>query len=398
MRVLFTSTSGIGHVQPMIPLALASQAQGHDVLFATAHDSCGMIGSTGIATIATGLTTLERMGIYRQRFPEAAHLVGNALPDHMFPHGFGEVAAPRMYADLIGPATDWEPDVIVSEAAELAGPVVAASLGVPNVTHSFGLAIPALRVEKATSFLADTWLANGLEPRPFGGCYDHLYIDIYPESMQPEDLSRLGRIIRRRPESADQMPGHEISSTLNAFLRRTQHDRPLIYVTFGTVFNFNDAFRAVVEATQSFPALFVVTVGPNGDPAAFGTLPNHVHIENYIPQSAILDRCTAVISHGGSGSMLAGLSRGIPQLCIPQGADQFANAAACSAAGVGIAMTENVTAESISTALAQIITNSTFRVAANKVAAEIDAMPSADEVVVALTSLTRPTSRLPSMP
>ena len=85
--------------------------------------------------------------------------------------------------------------------------------------------------------------------------------------------------------------------------------------------------------------------------------------------------------------MLAGLSRGIPQLCIPQAADQFANAAACTAAGAGIANTDNVTSESISTALAKIIVDPTFGVAANRVATEIQAMPSADEVVVILTSL-----------
>ena len=387
MRVLFTSTSGIGHVQPIIPLALATRAQGHDVLFATAHDSCDMIRSTGIATIAAGLTAPERMGMYRQRFPESAQLVGSALPDHMFPHLFGAVAAPRMYAELVGPATDWQPDVIVCDAAELAGPVVAASLGVPNVTHSFGTATPAHRVEAAAPFLADLWSANGLEPRPFGGCYDHLYIDIYPPSMQPGNLSRLGRIIRRRPESADQMPGYEKSSTLDGFLKRALHDRPLVYVTFGTVFNSNDAFRAVAVATQSFQALFVVTVGPNGDPTALGTLPDNVHIERYIPQSVILDRCTAVISHGGSGIMLASLSRGLPQLVIPQGADQYANAAACSAAGAGIAMTDNVTPEVIGAALGQIITDPAFRVASDKVAAEITVMPTADEVVAALTSL-----------
>lgn len=387
MRVLFTSTSGIGHVQPIIPLALATRAQGHDVLFATAHDSCNMIRSIGIATIVAGLTASEAMGTYRKRFPEAAQLVGNASPDHMFPHLFGEVAAPRMYTELVGPATDWRPDVIVCDAAELAGPVVAASLGVPNVTHSYGGAIPAHRVEVATSFMADAWSENGLEPRPFGGCYDHLYIDIYPASMQPGDPSRLGRVIRRRPESADLLPGHETSPTLDAFLRRIPHDRPLIYVTFGTVFNSKDAFRAVVAATQSFQAFFVITVGPNGDPTAFGTLPDNVHIERYIPQSVILDRCTAVISHGGSGIMLASLSRGLPQLVIPQGADQFANAAACSAAGAGIAMTDNVTPEVIGAALGQIITDPAFRVASNKVAAEIVAIPNADEVVAALTSL-----------
>lgn len=371
----------------MIPLAIASREQGHDVLFATEPDSCDIVRSMGIATIAAGMTGSERMEIYRQRYPEAALLVGSALPDHMFPHGFGEITAPRMYAELVGPARDWQPEVIVSEAAELAGPVVAASLGVPNVTHSFGVAVPAHRLEAAASFLADLWLANGLQPRPFGGCYDHLYIDIYPASMQLGDLSRLGRIMRRRPESADHLPGHETSPSLITFLSRVQHDRPLIYITFGTVFNFNDAFHAVIDATRSFQALFVVTVGPNGDPSAFGEIPDHVHIERYIPQSVILDRCTAVISHGGSGTVLAGLSHGIPQLIIPQGADQFANAAACSAAGAGIAITGNVTSESISAALTQIITNPTFRVAANKVAAEISAMPSADEVVAALTSL-----------
>lgn len=371
----------------MIPLAIASREQGHDVLFATAPDSCDMIRSIGIETIAAGLTAPERMGTYRQRFPEAALLASSELPDHMFPHLFGAVAAPRMYADLIGPATDWRPNVIVCDAAELAGPVIAASLGVPNVTHSFGIAVPAHRVEAAAPFLADAWSMNGLQPRPFGGCYDHLYIDIYPPSMQLGDLRRLGRIIRRRPESADHLPGHETSPSLITFLSRVRHDRPLIYVTFGTVFNNNDAFRAVVAAARSFPALFVVTVGPNGDTTAFGTLPDNIFIERYIPQSAILDRCTAVISHGGSGTVLAGLSRGLPQLCIPQAADQFANAAACTAAGAGIAITDNVSSESISAALTKLIVDPTFGVAANRVATEIDAMPDADEVVAILTSL-----------
>lgn len=371
----------------MIPLAIASQAQGHEVMFATASDSCGMIRSIGIETIVAGMTAAERMGTYRQRFPEAAQLPSSELPDHMFPHLFGAVAAPRMYAELVGPATEWQPNVIVCDAAELAGPVVAASLGVPNVTHSFGVAIPAHRVKAAAPFLADAWSKNGLVPRPFGGCYDHLYIDIYPPSMQPGDLSRLGRIIRRRPESADHLPGHETSPTLNGFLQRAQPDRPLIYVTFGTVFNNNDAFRAVVAAAQSFPALFVVTVGPNGDPAAFGTVTDNILIERYIPQGVILDRCAAVISHGGSGTVLAGLSRGLPQLCIPQAADQFANAAACTAAGAGIALSDNVTSESSSVALAKIIVDPSFRVAANRVATEIHAMPNADDVVAILTSL-----------
>ncbi|HSS23012.1 MAG TPA: nucleotide disphospho-sugar-binding domain-containing protein [Mycobacterium sp.] len=36
--------------------------------------------------------------------------------------------------------------------------------------------------------------------------------------------------------------------------------------------------------------------------------------------------------------MLGALAHGLPQLCLPQGADQFRNAQACAAAGAGIAL------------------------------------------------------------
>jgi Glycosyltransferase family 28 C-terminal domain len=46
----------------------------------------------------------------------------------------------------------------------------------------------------------------------------------------------------------------------------------------------------------------------------------------------------AVVHHGGSGTTLGALSVGAPQLVLPQGADQFANADAVSAAGAGLVL------------------------------------------------------------
>ena len=54
-----------------------------------------------------------------------------------------------------------------------------------------------------------------------------------------------------------------------------------------------------------------------------GSLPGNVHVSRVIPQSLLLPRCSAVVSHGGSGTLLAALAHGLPQVCLPQAADQL---------------------------------------------------------------------------
>ncbi|MEU5671188.1 nucleotide disphospho-sugar-binding domain-containing protein, partial [Micromonospora sp. NPDC047753] len=50
----------------------------------------------------------------------------------------------------------------------------------------------------------------------------------------------------------------------------------------------------------------------------------------------LLPLADVVVHHGGSGTTLGALAAGVPQLLLPQGADQFANAEALTAAGVGL--------------------------------------------------------------
>ena len=56
-------------------------------------------------------------------------------------------------------------------------------------------------------------------------------------------------------------------------------DRPLVYVTFGTVFNNpGGLFRHAVEGVADLDVRVVVTVGPDGNPEAFGSLPDNVSV------------------------------------------------------------------------------------------------------------------------
>jgi UDP:flavonoid glycosyltransferase YjiC (YdhE family) len=304
----------------------------------------------------------------------------------MFPRLFGAVSAPSMLDDLTPLLDRWQPDVVVHDAADFAAPILAAMAGVPNVTHGFGSVTPIQRVTAAAAETDPLWRAHGLEPRPFGGLYDHLYLDIYPPSMQTDDFPYIERIQLLNPVSLTADARDERRSAMTT----VSGDAPrVVYLTFGTVFNVNPTFAAAVEALTRFEEAEVfVTVGPTGDVDAFGPQPEHVHIQRYVPQAELLPRCSAVVSHAGSGTLLGSLALGIPQVCLPQAADQFRNAEACVGAGTGIAlMGADATADAIEAALRRVLTDEGMGSNAQRIAAEIEAMPSAEQVAVVIEEL-----------
>ena len=60
----------------------------------------------------------------------------------------------------------------------------------------------------------------------------------------------------------------------------------------------------------------------------------NVHVEPFVNQPAVLDLADLAVHHGGSGTLLAALASGIPQLLLPKGADQFFNADVVERAGL----------------------------------------------------------------
>ena len=104
-------------------------------------------------------------------------------------------------------------------------------------------------------------------------------------------------------------------------------------------------------------------------------------VERYIPQTLLLGRCDAVVSHAGSGTFLAALAQGLPQVCLPQAADQFRNAVHCADSGAGIDVGPGAKdGEVIGAAVTRVLTDSSFRRAAETIRDDIVAMPSPEDV------------------
>jgi UDP:flavonoid glycosyltransferase YjiC (YdhE family) len=378
MRILFTSSPGLGHIHPMVPLAVALAGRGHEVRWAVAPEAQPWVEAAGFATFPAGIGVGPRQAEFARRHPEVLALPPAQRPERMFPAIFGEIAAPPMLDDLRSVMERWAPSLVVHDAAELAGPVAAAVAGVPNVAHSFGALLPAPRVAAAAEAIAGLWQSAGLEPRPYAGCYDHLYLDIYPPSMRPGGDGHVHRIQALRPVP---LPEGEAPPA--------PARRPLVYLTFGTVFNeVGEAFRNAVEGVARLDVDVLVTVGPAADPGALGPVPANVRVEQYVPQTSVLPACAAVVSHAGSGTFLATLGFGIPQLCLPQAADQFINAAQGAASGAALTLLPgDASADAVQAATARLLGDPAIVAAARRVQAEIAAMPSPDDVAGALESL-----------
>jgi UDP:flavonoid glycosyltransferase YjiC (YdhE family) len=91
------------------------------------------------------------------------------------------------------------------------------------------------------------------------------------------------------------------------------------------------------------------------------------------------------VSHGGAGTILAGLAHGIPQLCLPQGADHFLNGAALMASGAGLTLgPDGIDEESIRASIARLLTDGSIATRARVVANQIAAMPTSDQVAAAI--------------
>jgi UDP:flavonoid glycosyltransferase YjiC (YdhE family) len=378
MRVLFTTTPGRGHVYPMVPLARAFLQRGHDVAWAAADEVCSRLRGEGFTAMAAGLSEDVAMAEFERRFAEYRELAPAERPEFVFPRLFGPMRAAPMLADLLAIAREWRPSLLVSEQGELAGPIAAATLGVPNVTHAFGSVLPARRVATAGEHVAALWKAHDLKPRPFAGTYDHLYLDIYPPSLQAGEMTHIASVQPIRHVTFAAAGDEDTPDWVG-----DDAGDPLVYVTFGTVFNRDvSVIATVVRALAELPLRVIVTLGPGREPGVLGAQPPNVHVAGYIAQTQLLAHCAAVVSHAGSGTFLAALARGLPQLLLPQAADQFLNAAAGARAGVGIAIQpRELTRERVRQAFERLLADAAFRDAAELMSREIQAMPAPDAVV-----------------
>lgn len=381
MKVLFASLGNYGHVFPLIPLAQAAQAAGHEVWFATSEQFHPTVEKAELRPVASGLTVPEAFieAAGGQAFLEAngGTVQASDVPPEVLASlavkAFGSVLPRSAFADLTPVLDSVRPDLVVYESFNPGAAFAAAAAGVPAVGHSIGRVSPdPLIPQELFATASDLGVADKIGQGPTLG---NPYIDICPAAVQnPEFLASGAQVIPQRPvpySEPGELPAHV-----------TQGEGPLIYLSFGTVVGSAELLRTAIDGLLPLGVRVLVATSALVDPAELGELPDRVVTLPWVPQLEALRHATAIVHHGGHGTTLASLATGLPQLILPRESDGLGNAPAVQATGAGrLLLGEDVSAEAVETEMRTLLTDEAHREAARRVAGEIAALPGPADTV-----------------
>jgi UDP:flavonoid glycosyltransferase YjiC (YdhE family) len=372
MRILFSATPTPGHVFPLLPLAQAARDDGHDVALLT---------SAGIAPlIPHDIPVLGAGPMLDALFAEATRRVGGDPTTDPRPAVVAELfAATRVdltIEEAMAAADRWRPDLVVSEWCDFVGPIVARALVVPATRLAYGPAYERDYEEAMVDAVAVRYEQLGLTP------VDPVAVlDTCPPSLQSTGWRPSADRIPLRPQ-----PHNDSASAWKRPNFDRVSDRPAVLVTLGTRFNDTALLNRIIAGLEQLDVNVLATVGPAGDPSRVTTASSGVHVERFVPLQQALSWVDLVVSHAGAGTVLATLSRGLPAVLIPQGADHFLNAECVMAAGAGITLLPGETSPvEIATAAANALDSRYIKAGASSVCDEIVAMPPAGYVIKLLT-------------
>jgi UDP:flavonoid glycosyltransferase YjiC (YdhE family) len=383
LRVLAATTAGAGHFAALAPFADAIRDAGHAVRVAAPASFAAAVREAGFDHVALGDAPADEMGPIFARLPTLSMEAANAVVMRDVYCGLDARATlPAMQAV----ADEWRPDVIVRETAEFASYLVAERNGIPHVQAAIAIGsleeVICALVDEPLRTLGSTQGSAGLRAAP--------RLTLVPPSLEEAQQPARGPIHRFRfpsvPDPQSELP----------WAWWPDQQAPLVYVTFGSVAAgigfFPDFYRAVLGALADLPVRILLTVGEAGDPALLGPTPSNTHVERWWPQEQVMRRATAMVTHGGFGTTLLGLSAGLPMVVVPLFAlDQYANARRIQATSAGLALADGpaAAAADVRQALQQVLADSAYRHAAQRLADEIASLPHPSECVSILRSASR---------
>lgn len=371
MRVLVVAAPLTGHLLPLVPLAAALRAQGHEITIAAGGD-LRAVGGFPVHDIA-GRLHLTRLGLRLAVthpwlvVPETRGTAGTAAVGPMF----GAINA-RLVDDVVALADAVRPDLVIHEPLAVSGAVAAAVRGVPAVLVA-GMLWDGPELVAATSAAAPMVAAAARYgvteiPRPAA------VVATPPRSVVGP---REGMLMRA---------GGSIDVGAEDSVWTRAATRPRLLVSHSTIAGAGSTshVRRVIAAAEAVDAEIVLVRAPERIVKA--GLPANVWAAGWVPMDRALPHATAIVHHGGAGTTLTALAAGVPQLVVAGAADRRFNARLVAARGAGLAVTSQlIDAATLTT----VLTAAPLRAAAAEVADEMAAMPSPEEIAPELAALVR---------
>jgi MGT family glycosyltransferase len=161
---------------------------------------------------------------------------------------------------------------------------------------------------------------------------------------------------------------------------------PLVVVSLGSTYQRQEkAFGAIVEALGTLRVRGFATLGPIDPPAS--RVPANVTIIRSAPHAAVLPLASAVVCHGGHGTVMKALAHGLPVVVMPFGRDQKDNGARVEVSGAGLSLSPRSNPARVAGAVRRVLADPGFRQNAQRMASIITRDVSEDRAVAEMEAL-----------
>jgi UDP:flavonoid glycosyltransferase YjiC (YdhE family) len=175
-------------------------------------------------------------------------------------------------------------------------------------------------------------------------------------------------------------------------------DRPLLYVTFGSVLGHlpeaAQVYRTALDAIAEVPARVLLTVGHGFDATRISVVPDNARVESWVRQSDVLPQAAVVVCHGGSGTTFGALATGVPLVVCPLFVDQSHNGRLVEASGAGLLVRPQddlagalralgpADVAPLRAAIERVLCERSYREAAERVGLEMASVPTLEEILL----------------
>ncbi|MGW2261847.1 activator-dependent family glycosyltransferase [Streptomyces sp. NPDC001780] len=423
MRILFATYSEKTHFLSMVPLAWTLRAAGHDVRVASQPELVDVITTAGLPAVPVGtdhaLWAVARR-ILNERFaafdpqlyretrlgrtppfdlPRQQHLI---TWEYLRGADRDAAATARlinssMLDQLVAFARSWRPDLVIWEPTSYAAPIAARAADAPHVRFMWGpdhygaLRGHFRRVRdeqppaERTDALAD-WI--GEQAARHGVAFGEDLI------TGQATLDQLPPSLRRRGD-LDYLPIRYVpyggAAVLPDWLREPPA-RTRVALTLGL--SATDRFGGyvlpvgeILRALGDLDIEVVATIAQQ-ERKKLGPVPDNVRVVTFAPLHALLSTCTAVIHHGGAGTVATSSLLGLPQLIVPDQGDGEYAATRMAEQGAGILLQPaDADGPSVRARLERLLREPVFTRRAAELREEVRALPTPHEVAGRLEEL-----------
>jgi glycosyltransferase (activator-dependent family) len=419
MRVLFVCTANPTHYFPLVPMAWALRAAGHEVRVAAPPELAETITGTGMTAVPVGVA-----GWHDNEDPAAAEMSTALFTDGGVDHvqhfdwsagghwtwerllALENIMVPTLHDtmnnlpmidDLVDFARGWRPDLMIRDTYTYAGGIAAHVVGAADARMIFG---PDTTISAREEFLA-------------------LAAKLPPEHREDTTAEWLGRVLGRfgRDFAEEVYTGHWTidptppSTRLKVATRtvgvryvpfngpavfpdwlRKPPERRRICLTSGlatreygkSIFSAGD----ILEALADLDVEIVATVGA-GEHGQIPKVPDNTRIVEFVPFHELLPTCAAVVHHGGAGTRSTAEYHGVPQVIAASGWDSVVKAERLQELGAALFVPlERATPEVLREMIVRVLGDPSFGAAATRLRDEVHAEPAPGEIVGLLEELT----------